>query len=378
MTALDVVDESLVARLKPWPGTFLRQVFFVVGWAFPFVLLAVVLNILGVFQTVTDTPNAGLLVETASVMEPGNPWELFAYYPPLTYGLFGLLSLNPNSAFWAAMVGGVIATILLLEVFELLRQKHFRAPARVVTAGVFFLTPVLWYNAMFNLQGVLVAAFVGVGIAHMIRFVQWGSTYSGFMAGLLFAGAVASGLSAVIILVIAVVSIVGLTRVYKGYRGALPGTFTILLYPSVLFFVTMSAVSYVVHGNIIEFWRFPIYDLAGLNEPDPTPWGVSWLEMGGLVLPLIILFMLARNWRILVWAGWTVLMVIAAGLWYGWYTQNTFPTGSVFLFASLIAIILLPDMEKDTRLPWRVWAAIGLQFIIGWLVAFGFYLMNFT
>jgi len=378
MSALVTVDESLVARLKPWPGTFIRQVFFVVSWSLPFVLLAVTLNLFGVFQQVLDTPNIKLLVETSEVMDAGNPWELFAYYPPLTYGLFGVLSLNPNSAFWAAMVGGVLATVLLLEVFELLRQKHFRFPARIFTAGVFFLTPVLWYNAMFNLQGVLVAVFIGVGIAHMIRFVQWGSTYSGFMSGILFAGAVASSLSAVLILLIAVVSIVGLTRVYKGYRGALPGTFTILLYPSLLFFVLMTAVSYVVHGSFVETWRFPIYDLAGGNTPDFTPWGVSWLELGSLLLPLVVLFMLAKNWKVLVWASLTVMSVLLVGVWYGWYTQNPFPVGSLFLFASLTAIILLPDMEKDIRLPGKVWLAVSVQLLIGWVVSAGFYLENFA
>lgn len=373
--AIPKIDETLVARLRPWPENFLRSLGFVLLLSISYVLLALTLQWFGVFDLLTDTPNRDLLRETLSVLEPDSPFELFVYYPPLTYGIFGLLALTDKPLLYGALLGGLAAIILLLEVFELLKQKSFGVTQRFLTGAVLFLTPVLWYNALFNLQELMVTAFVGVGIAHMIRFVQWGSTYSGFISGMLFAGAAACGFTALLLLAVAVISIVALTRVYREYSGALPGTFLILLFPSALLLVTLSAVSYVVHGSMLELWRFPTNDLllgGSLTEPGEPLWGAQWFDFFATVLPLSILFMLAKSTKVFAWAIWTLALALFSGLWYGWYTDNPFPLGGVFLFSSIVALVLLPDLKGEAKLPRRVVVALVFQFCVGWLIAVGY------
>jgi hypothetical protein len=179
-------------KLKPWPGSAKNRLIITSVYAVPFIVLSFITFILGGLSDVTFSPNAALLITVENLSKSGfSLTAIMTSYPPITLIYAALSSLAGSYASLVmALVGSLFAATLLVSLSAILRQKQTPQNMRTILIGLVVLSPIIYWQAIFNLPGMIGLTLLALGLSHTIRFVQWGGTYNGFVAGLLFAGAV--------------------------------------------------------------------------------------------------------------------------------------------------------------------------------------------
>ena len=231
--------------LDPWPhGRTLRTLTQLV-LSLPFLAITLWYQI-QVTGAKTTSPNIVLLdrINDLNITDTNLDW-LNQFYPPLP-SLFAVIF---NSELALGIVGSFIAGWFAHAVWEVMVQRRFPYYLQIIIMFAVIFNPITFYNATQNLGGFLATAVLGIGTIQMVRFIEFGSTYHGFQASLMFAAATLSSSYGIIFVLIIVISSSLLKWHRIGFTGAIRSTLTVILLPSIGIFVTFLIISWMLTGS---------------------------------------------------------------------------------------------------------------------------------
>ncbi|TQO18551.1 hypothetical protein FB472_0070 [Rhodoglobus vestalii] len=182
-------------RLDKWARRTPRRRLLLGLFAFPYVLFAVVVASLGSAKA----PN-GALVERASQIEWDRAYVqwLGEIFPP---------------------VSTLSARIFLQKLVAIMVQRCFPRSTVVILMVALALNPLSFYNATQNFAAFFGLLLFGLGLSHIVRFITWGNTESGFRVGLYFMVAVLTDATALVCVAAAAVSAPLLSHYRLGQTG---------------------------------------------------------------------------------------------------------------------------------------------------------------
>jgi len=204
--------------------------------ALPYAGIAALLTLSG--ETV-PTGNALLLDRVNSIDLGGlNVAGLLELYPPISTALAVLV---PGGLLGMGLVGALVAGVVVQKMIEIAVQRQLPRITAVVFVLALAANPLFAYLAVGNLGVFLGLSFFGLGLTHVVRFILWGSTRSGFIAGLLFmVAALCDGGAIFYVLSIALAA--PFLRWSRGsQRGAHRASVAVLLFPIASAFILLVA-----------------------------------------------------------------------------------------------------------------------------------------
>jgi hypothetical protein len=133
----------------------------------------------------SGTANAALADRVASIdWGSGSVGVIGQLYPPIS-SLIALVV--PGGALGLAIVGSLVAGLMIQLVLQSMQRKHFPVAVRALFTLTIALSPAFAYIATTNFEAALGLMFFGLGMIDLVRFVTWANTQAGFRAGILFA-----------------------------------------------------------------------------------------------------------------------------------------------------------------------------------------------
>jgi hypothetical protein len=213
-------------RLDYFPRDPLRRWLLRLVFAVPFLAAA----ILNSFHSAGVSVNAGLLDDVARI-----PWGsanaawIGDIFPPISTAI---AVVTPGGRLGLSIIGAVAAGIVLQKVVEILAQRRVPMSTTALLVIALGVNPLFFYTALENLPAFLGLSFFGLALADIVRFVSWGSTQSGFRAGLFLMLATLTDPSAVLYVVAAVVAASFLRLSRTGQRGARMANTLVIAFPA--------------------------------------------------------------------------------------------------------------------------------------------------
>jgi hypothetical protein len=350
-------------RLDYFPRDPLRRWLLRIVFALPFVAVA----ILNSLHPASASVNARLLVDAAQIpWGSGNSAWIGDIFPPISTAI---AVVTPGGRLGLALIGALAAGIVLQKVVEILAQR--RVPTTTTTLLVIALgvNPLFFYTALENLPAFLGLSFFGLALADIVRFVSWGSTQSGFRAGLFLMLATMTDRSAVLYVVAAVVAASFLRLSRTGQRGARLANTLVIAFPAA------AAMGSVFVLNIL-FLREPL----GLAATDVVVGDQSRLDSlaavfqapyGGLLLASVatawLMSLVVRR------PGGIIVATLAFGALMVGFAFGLVPpesSGNTFMMMTMLCIALIPTarVQGATRLVSLVAVA---QIAIAWIAVIG-------
>jgi len=380
------VDDAMAERLKPWPSTKWRAVLITLMYAAPLLIITFLNAAMGSFLPNSANPNAVLMANAIHFSKTGGVAGLFLMFPSVSLGIAGLASLAGSAGLLVlGIFGSLVSAVLLVEISELLRQKKISLSVRILLMATLLANPVIYYNTLFDISELLAIAFFGLALMHMIRFAQWGSTYSGFIAGLLFAASILTRFDSITLVAVAIFSLFGFRLIYRGHKGSIAGIITVLLYPTALAIVTIAVISFALHHDITYFLQPMLHPvntdyLTDKLNPNYSPYlnvplvqnfhvvNLNGFSVITLFLPVLFLLGTTNNLKARLWAFASGIILVIAQIFIN--TPNTYlmPAGGLFLLMTTLGIVLAAEKRNKIQLGFLVGSAI-VEIIIGWVVA---------
>jgi hypothetical protein len=351
-TRLDLFPRSVALR---WSLRFI--------FAIPYV---VVVLLESRSAQLANTPNASLLAHVGSIMwyRADASW-LADIYPPISTFIAALLL--PEGQIALSIVGALVAGILLQKVIEIMVQRRFPVSTSIILTVALAANPLFAYTVTENLAGFIGLAFLGLGLAHMMRFVAWGNTQSGFRAGLFFMLAVLSDTTGLLYALTAAVAAPFLQVGRGDQRGARGSNVLVIVFPTIAVLGALALLGFAFLGNPLG----PLADdfvgyqqrFATLGSVFTTPEG--WLSIAPVISAWLISLIVRRPGAIVV--STLVFAAILVSFGFGFIAPNS--AGNTFIIMMLLAIALIPAAR--TPLAGAVINVIALaQIVIAWWAAF--------
>ena len=350
-------------RLDPYPRRISRR------WILRFVLAIPYLVIALLSYQRTEnlvTPNALLLERIAAI-----PWDrgdvgwVGEIYPPLSTVAVAAV---PGGQLGVAILGALVAGAFIQKMIEIMVQRRFPTATIIILIIALTANPLFAYTATENFAAFLGLAFFGLGMAHIVRFVAWGSTQSGFRAGTLLMLATLADLSGVMYVLTAAAASPFLRLGGRGYRGARGANVLVIVFPTIAATTALVSLNLVFLGS--PFGTLGERTFAGSAERLDAlgvlltrPGG--WLLIASVVSAWLIALIVRRPGSILV--STLVFIAILTAQVIGLIPAGS--TGNTFILMTLMAIALIPV----ARTRWAIWLTNGvaaLQILIAWASAF--------
>ncbi|MER3390069.1 MAG: hypothetical protein RJQ01_08560 [Microcella sp.] len=279
-----------------------------------------------------------------------------------------LAAANPFGMLGLGIMGAVASGFLLQKVAEIIAQRAIPRSTGIILTLALAANPLYLYFASENMPGFLAFTFFGLAMADLVRFVNWGSTESGFRAGLLLMLAAFSDPTGVLFAVVAILA----SPFLRHGRPAAPGLRAANML--VIGFPTAGAFTTIVLLNLAFFaspWpggtssgvgAYPV-SFSDLMTLYTTPTG--WLLAAPVVSAWLVALVVRRPLTIPVSA--LVFALINAALLLGVIHPGA--AGVTFLLLTLLAITIIPA-AKSTLSNVLVDLIAVLQLGIAWAVAF--------
>lgn len=314
-----------------------------------------------------DTPNQQLLDHLATIdwNRADQNW-IGDIFPPLSTLLAALVS--PFGRVGLSLVGAAIVGVFLQKLLEIMIQRRFPIVVGAVLLVALAANPLFAYTATENLPAFMGLAFFALGIADVARFNSWGSTQSGFRAGLLLMLAVLSDTSALLYVGAAAASVPFLRLRRQGQRGARAANLLVVVYPTVAALAAIVALNLIFLGRPLTRQASALFDgadarLAHLGDIFTQPSG--WLLLASVGSAWIVALLVRRPAAIFISTLVFVAILVA-------FVLGLLPTGSAgntFLLMTVMAAALIPaGRSRAVNLSLLVVAL--LQIAIAWASAF--------
>jgi len=378
-TASDIAKE----KLKPWPGSFKNRLIITAGVASLPVLLSIITFSMGGLSNDAYSPNSALLITVRELQNNGTSLTWIAtLYPPFSLLLAAFANFTGGYAsLIMALMGSFLLSILVVSMIGILRQKRVPMKLRVILIGLIALNPIIYWLAIYNLPGIIGLTLLALGLAHTIRFVQWGGTYNGFIAGLMFAGAILANNTAILMVAIAIGAVITF-RWFHGTRiAAIVGMVLVLIYPTILAMIGLAATSWVTRGNPLAFlssaanktdYSSLTHELSAsiINIP-----ALDWFHFGALTgfdgvtafLPVLFLVGISSGVKGRLWAAVAGILFVLVQVPVT-YFPISFPAGFPFIALTVMGIVLLSE-ERNRQKDNFIIVLCFAQLALGWLTA---------
>ncbi len=350
-------------RLDPYPRDPIRRWILRLVFSIPFLIAAVIAS---ANPTAIEASRNAQLVKQVS----GIQWDsvdaswLSAIYPPISTLLATAI---PGGRLGLGIFGALLAGVLLQRILTILVQRRVPTLTTIILMLALAANPLFFFMAIENLPAFLGLAFFGNALAHVVRFVVWGNTQSGFHAGLLMMLAALSDLSGLLYVATAALASPFLRHWRSHQPGARRANFLVIVYP------TLGAFAAIALLNVIFLGRAsgPIgQELAqgtgdrwvALLDIFGTPTG--WLLAAPVVSAWMISLIVRRPGAIIVSS-----LVFVALL--GAFVIGLLPPGSAgntYIMMILLAIALIPTARTPVANVLVNLVAI-IQIAIAWMTA---------
>lgn len=349
-------------RLESFPANAWARWAVRLAFAAPFLVVAFVAAGAGVGSM---TVNAGAAARVGSVdWDRADAAWIGQLYPPLGTVLIRLI---PGGAVGLAVVGALLAGVLLQLLLEVMVQRRFDPLKITVFLIAIGANPLFAYSATANFEGFLSIALFGIGMTNMARFVTGRNTKAGFESGILFMLSALSDASGLVLVVSAAVTVPLLSLARKNEYGARWSNVLVVLFPTIAVFASEMFLQLVfLHDPFAVFQRTVQYD--------PTRWAIVphlFTTLDGLLLvaPMLSGAALAvlsrRPGSILISAF--VFASLILGFVIGLIPQNA--AGNVFLVMTLMGIAVIPTV-RSPRTSLLITAVGAAQILIAWTAAY--------
>lgn len=314
-----------------------------------------------------NTPNAQLLAHLGAIDwgRADQEW-IGQIFPPLSTLLAAIAS--PFGRVGLSIVGALFAGVFLQKLLEIMVQRRFPPGVGTVLLVALAANPLFSYTATENLPALMGLAFFALGISDVARFSSWGSTQSGFRAGLMLMLAVLSDTSALLCVGAAAVSVPFLRLQRQGQRGARAANLLVVVYPSVAALSAIIILNLVFLGRPLSTTGEALIDGAGerltrLGELFTQPSG--WLLLCSVASAWIVAVLVRRPAAIFI-----STLVFAAIM--GAFVLGLLPSGSAgntFILMTVMAAALIPR-GRSVPVNVALFILALLQIAIAWSSAF--------
>lgn len=352
-------------RFDPFPRNPIWRWMLRIGTAAPYVLLALLLEAVPHPET---APNADLAAAVEAIDWTRGDAEWLAMLYPHTAIL--IASANPFGRVGLSVIGAIAAGFLVQKVAEIIAQRSIPRSTGIILVLALAANPLFAYFALENLPGFLALTFLGLALADLVRFVNWGSTEAGFRAGILLMLAALSDPSGILYALVAVLASPFLRHGRPPAGGLRAANMLVLAFPTLGAFATIMFLNVLFFGSV-----WPGLDLAAMAGALPT--GVAallvhyttptgWLIAAPLVSSWLVAAIVRRPAAIPVSTIVFVLLNVAFLL--GAFHPGA--AGASFLLLSLLAITLIPGARTPLTNALVDLVAV-LQILIAWSAALG-------
>ena len=348
-------------RLESFPSTAWARWSIRAAFAAPFLVIASVAADPSV-STITVNQTAVDHVSTLAWDRADVAW-ITQLYPPLGTVLVRLI---PGGAAGLALVGALVAGVLLQLLLEVMVQRRFEWWKSAVFLVAIGANPLFAYTATGNLEAFLSIAFFGIGTINMVRFVSSGNTKAGFESGILFMLAALADASGLVLVVAAAVTAPLLSVARRSESGARWSNVLIVLFPTIAVFAAVMFLQ-------LLFGRSPWSVFENAVHFDPAlgalvPHLFTTLD-GVLILAPVAsgsaLALLSRRPGSILIAVF-VFVALVLGYVFGLIPVNS--AGNVFLVMTMMGIAVIPA-ARTVRASVLITVVGGVQVLIAWTAA---------
>lgn len=357
-------EEGSRSRYEDFPRRAALRWLLRAAFALPFLVVAV-LGELGATARL-DTPNQQLLDHLATIhWDRADPEWIGQIFPPLSTLLAALV---PGGRLGLAIVGALIAGIVLQKLLEIMVQRSFPPSTTVLLMLAVAANPLYAYNATENLPAFLGLSFFALAAADLGRFVIWRNTRAGFRAGILLMLATLSDFSGLLYVLTLAVAAPFLRLARADQRGARGANVLVVVFP------TVAALGAIFLLNLLFTGR--LLNSAGATLLEGTPdrfdqLGALFTSVGGMLL----LASVASAWLIglivrrpaSIFVSSLVFVAILAAFVVGLLPSGS--AGNTFLLMTSLAIALIPASRTSTQTLFSDLVAVA-QIAIAWTTAF--------
>ncbi|MBO1901993.1 hypothetical protein J4H92_08535 [Leucobacter weissii] len=353
-------------RLPKYPARRWARWALRLGFALPFLALALLLdaNDDGYFSG--ETANAELLAEVRGVGagEVGID-VLGALYPPIS-SLIALLV--PGGALGLGIVGSLVAGFFCQRVFEWFTRRRVPRLDGSILLLLIAGTPLTAFLVTTNLEMTLGAVLFGLGMIDLIRFIVYANTQAGFRVGLYFATAALSAPAFIFSILLA-----GCVAplLYHSRLGSRIANALVLVFPTVAAFGSASLLGLVFRSDPLLPLRNTGFDpaddrLQATLDVLGSSWG--WLHFVPTVLSMLLALAAQRPLIALAPPLITAsfLLMSATGV------SPVGSSGTSFLILATVVAAICAQRLRD----WHRVAALTLvvlQALVGWALSFLLY-----
>jgi hypothetical protein len=332
-------------RLDYFPRDPLRRWLLRVALGLPFLAVAILNSV----HPAGVSVNAGLLENVARIpWGSANATWIGDIFPPISTAI---AVVTPGGRLGLSIIGAVAAGIVLQKVVEILAQRRVPMSTTALLVIALGVNPLFFYTALENLPAFLGLSFFGLALADIVRFVSWGSTQSGFRAGLLLMLATLTDPSAVLYVVAAVVAASFLRLSRTGQRGARLAHTLVIAFPAAAAMVSIWLLG-------IMFLREPLGRAAtdvfagdqsrldSLVSVVQTPYGA--LLIASVATAWLMALVIHRPGGIIV--ATLAFAALMAGFVLGLVPPES--SGNTFMMMTMLCIALIPTarVQGATRL----------------------------
>jgi hypothetical protein len=290
--------------------------------------------------------------------------DIAAFYPPIS-GLVGMVL--PGALLGLGIAGALVAGFFLQKMLEIMVQREMPRSTTALFLLALAAGPLFAYMAVGNLALLLGLAFFGVGLSQMVRFVVWGSTQSGFVAGLLFMLAALSDAGAILYVATVAATAPFLRWSRSGQPGVRLASVFVLLFPTLSSFGALVLLELLFRVNPVDALAPMLADTPARTERLLTvvlP-SVDGLLLVAPVLAAWVIALVVRRPGAMI-ASTLVFASILAGFCIGLVPSSS--AGSTFMLMMLLAIALIPRAGRGYA-TWIVNAVLVGQIAVAWATA---------
>jgi hypothetical protein len=334
------------------------------AFAVPYVVLALIAAQTTPTTLLGLTGNQATLDRATTALDGGVVQAIGQLYPLLS-GV--LLRFMPFGAQGAAVLGGVVAGVLLQLLAQDMRRRGLRMREVVAFTIALGANPLYAFVALNDLQAFLGIALFALAVVDMVRFFAWGDTQAGFRAGLALMLSTLVDPMGFVYLAIAALAAPVLDLARHEQRGIRRANVLVLVFPSVAVALSTAVLDTMVLHDPFAALRGTIdvsgQRLAGLQHLFATADGLLLVAMvvAGATLALLV----GRP-------GAVALVVALFGGIIGGYAIGLVPVaaaGNVFVTMLGVAIAILPPVQGRVTSTLVVVLAV-LQVPLAWAAAF--------
>ncbi|QYH36082.1 hypothetical protein [Salinibacterium sp. M195] len=359
--ALRIAPRPPRTRLDSWPRRAPRRWTLRGLFALPYVVFALVVAALGA----AGSPNATLVARASQIeWNRADAQWLGDIFPPISTLLAGFV---PGGALSLSIIGALSAGIFLQKLVEIMVQRRFARSTIVILMMALALNPLFFYNATQNYSAFLGLLLFGLGLSHIVRFIAWGNTESGFRVGIYFMVAVLTDVTALVYVTAAALSAPFLRHRRVGVVGARRANALVILYPAASALVSLAVLNALFLGR----------PFAGATQSAFSGFGDRLVVVGEFFATtegLIVIAPLLSAWLVALIVrrpGAIIISTLVFAAFIVGFALGLLPsgsTGNIFMAMTLLAIALIPTARSARGT--AMIALVGvLQLIIGWATA---------